>query len=120
MAQGTQYVSWVHVEDFCRAIEFLIERDDIDGIVNIASPNPITNAHFMLELRGAVGAPFGLPAARWMLEVGAFFLRTETELPLKSRFVVPTRLLNTGFRFDYPHWPSAAADLVQRHRALAA
>jgi uncharacterized protein (TIGR01777 family) len=114
MGSGTQYMSWVHIEDFCRAIEFLIDRDDLEGIFNIASPNPLPNAQFMSDLRRAAGVSFGLPATRWMLEIGAFFLRTETELPLKSRWVVPTRLQRCGFEFQHRDWYSAAVDLVNQ------
>jgi hypothetical protein len=113
MGSGRQYVSWVHVLDFCRAIEFLIEREDLNGCINIASPNPIPNARFMRELRRAANVRIGLPATKWMLEIGAFFLRTETELPLKSRFVVPTRLQQSGFEFVHPLWQEAATDLLQ-------
>ena len=84
---------------------------DIDGIVNVASPNPLPNAEFMRLLRDACGVPFGLPGSSWMLEVGAVFMRTETELILKSRRVVPARLLEHGFRFRYPDWGTAARDL---------
>lgn len=113
---GRQYVSWIHDEDFVRAVSWLIEHDDMDGPVNLASPHPLANREFMRALRRAWGAPFGLPATRWMLEVGAVFLRTETELVLKSRRVVPGRLLASGFSFRFPDWPSAAADLCRRWR----
>ena len=111
MAGGEQYVSWMHQRDFCRAIEFLIDRDDISGPVNLAAPRPLTNRAMMHVIRHALGVPFGLPAARWMLEVGAFFLRTETELIIKSRRVVPGRLLSSGFCFDYENLASAVAQL---------
>jgi uncharacterized protein len=117
---GRQYVSWIHDQDFIRAIYWLIEHDEIDGAVNLASPNPVTNAEFMRALRHAWGAPFGLPATPWMLEIGAFFLRTETELILKSRRIVPGRLLEGGFRFQFPTWAEAARDLCQRWRDLRA
>jgi len=113
---GRQYVSWIHEADFVRAIHFLIQREDIDGAVNLASPNPLPNREFMATLRRAWGAPFGLPATRWMLEIGALFLKTETELILKSRRVVPGRLLREGFSFQYPDWPDAAHDLCERRR----
>jgi hypothetical protein len=95
----------------------LIARSDIAGIVNIASPNPVPNDEFMRVLRHAAGSPFGLPASRLMLEAGALFMRTETELVLKSRRVVPGRLLEHGFAFTYPTWPEAAADLCRRRLA---
>src|SRR5205823_13499375 len=85
---GRQYVSWVHDRDFVRAVDWLIEREDISGPVNVASPHPVPNAEFMRALRRAWGRRFGLPAAPWMLAVGAWALRTETELILKSRRVV--------------------------------
>jgi hypothetical protein len=113
---GKQYVSWVHDVDFVRAVDFLIGRDDIDRCVNIASPNPLPNRDFMAALRRAYGTPIGLPATSWMLEIGAVFLRTETELLLKSRRVVPRRLVDAGFAFQFPDWSSAAVDLVERWR----
>jgi len=111
---GRQYVSWIHEADFVRAVRFVAEHDALTGPVNLASPNPLPNSGFMRALREACGAPFGLPAERWMLEIGAIFLRTETELLLKSRRAVPTRLLEHGFHFDHPSWPDAARDLCAR------
>jgi uncharacterized protein (TIGR01777 family) len=114
---GKQFVSWVHEVDFARAIEFLIARTDLEGRINITSPHPVPNRDFMAALRRAYGAPIGLPATDWMLEMGAFLLRTETELILKSRRVVPRRLVEAGFGFQFPDWSGAAADLVKRRRA---
>ncbi|MGA2425978.1 MAG: TIGR01777 family oxidoreductase [Terriglobales bacterium] len=114
---GMQFVSWVHDTDFLRSIEYLIARDEIDGAVNIASPNPLPNREFMKALRQAWGARIGLPAASWMLEIGTLFLRTETELVLKSRRVIPGRLVDAGFQFQFPEWPAAAQNLVDRWRA---
>ena len=113
---GRQFVSWIHEQDFVEAVRFLINRADIDGAVNVASPNPLPNAEFMRVLREACGAPFGLPANRWMLEIGAIFMRTETELILKSRRVVPARLLEQGFTFTYPDWREASRDLCSRSK----
>lgn len=113
---GRQYVSWIHETDFIRAVYFLIEHDDIDGAVNLSSPNPLPNREFMADLRRAWGASIGLPATKWMLELGTIFLKTETELVLKSRRVVPARLLKEGFSFAYPDWPSAARELCERWR----
>jgi NAD dependent epimerase/dehydratase family enzyme len=114
---GRQFVSWIHDRDYCRVVDFLLDHDDISGAVNLTSPNPLPNREFMRELRRAWGAPFGLPATEWMLEIGAFFLRTETELILKSRRAVPTLLLRHGFEFEFPLWSEAAAELVKRYRA---
>ena len=111
MGSGEQFVSWLHEEDFCRAVEWLMEHPEISGPVNFAAPNPLPNAEMMRLFREAVGAPFGLPATEWMLEIGAFFLRTETELILKSRRVVPGKLLNSGFSFRFPTMREAIADL---------
>ncbi len=113
---GRQYVSWIHGTDFVRAVRFLIDRDDIAGPVNLASPAPSPNAAFMRALRDAASVRIGLPATRWMLEIGAWFMRTETELVLKSRRVVPGRLLAHGFTFDHPEWPAAARELYPRWR----
>jgi NAD dependent epimerase/dehydratase family enzyme len=111
---GRQYVSWIHELDFVRALDFLIGHQDLAGAVNVTSPNPLPNARFMADLRHAAGVGFGLPAARWMLEAGALALGTETELILKSRRVVPHRLLDAGFDFAFPQWPRAAAELCHR------
>ncbi|MER6383016.1 TIGR01777 family oxidoreductase [Streptomyces sp. NPDC001250] len=116
VAGGAQYVSWIHDEDFVRAVEFLIDRDDIDGPVNLASPGPLPQRDLMRALRAAWGVPVGLPATRWMAELGAFALRSDTELLLKSRRVVPGRLRDAGFGFAYRAWQPAALDLVQRVR----
>ena len=113
---GRQYVSWVHHEDFARAVCFLIEHDELEGAVNVASPNPQPNAEFMRALRAAWGARLGLPAPRLLLEAGAVLLRTETELILKSRRVIPTRLSEADFRFRHPAWPPAAQHLCAEWR----
>lgn len=118
VAGGAQYVSWIHDEDFVRAVEFLIARDDIDGAVNLASPGPLPQRDFMRALRKAWGVPVGLPATRWMAELGAFALRSDTELLFKSRRVVPGRLRAAGFAFAHPEWDKAAASLVQRTRLV--
>jgi uncharacterized protein len=117
---GMQFVSWIHDQDFLRSIQYLMDHDDLDGAVNIASPHPLPNAEFMADLRKAWGTRVGLPASAWMLELGAVFMRTETELILKSRRVIPGRLLAHGFHFDFPSWNVAAHDLVQRSRSLRA
>jgi uncharacterized protein len=114
IGDGRQFMSWVHELDFVRSLHWLIARDDFEGIVNIASPNPIPNDEFMRVLRDAWGTRVGVPTAQWMLEIGALFLRTESELVLKSRRVVPRRLLERGFVFAYPHWPDAARDLCRQ------
>lgn len=113
---GKQFVSWIHDQDFVRAVEWLMQHDELDGPVNLASPNPLPNAEFMRTLRQAWGARFGLPATQWMLEFGAWALRSETELILKSRRVIPTRLLDSGFTFQFSTWANAASDLCTRWR----
>ena len=122
---GRQFMSWVHESDFVDALRWLIDREEMNGVVNIASPYPLPNADFMQVLRQECGAPPGLPAAKWMLEIGAMLLQTETELILKSRRVVPARLIEHGFRFQYPVWHDAARELCGRwkqwqHRSRAA
>jgi uncharacterized protein len=119
MAGGRQFVSWIHHRDFARAVEWLIARDDLSGVVNLAAPHPLTQAEMMRLLRGVLGVPLGLPAPRWLLEIGAFFLRTETELILKSRRVVPGRLLASGFEFRFPEIAGAFRDLQAHSRGEA-
>ncbi len=115
---GRQFVSWIHDTDFIHAIYWLIEHNELTGPINLTSPNPLPNAEFMRVLREAWGMRIGLPASAWMLALGAFFMRTETELILKSRRVVPGRLLQSGFQFQFPTWKLAAEDLCRRRRDL--
>ena len=114
MTSGNQFVSWIHAEDFCRAIHWLIVRDDLSGPVNLAAPGPVTNREMMRAFRRVCRVPVGLPAPRWMLEVGAFFLRTETELIIKSRRVVPGRLMASGFQFRFSNLEDAVRNLEDR------
>jgi len=113
---GAQFVSWIHEADFIRSIEYLMTHEEIKGPVNLAAPSPLPNREFMRALRQAWGTRVGLPAPRPVLELGALFLRTETELILKSRRVVPGRLLREGFEFQFSTWPEAARNLVERWR----
>jgi len=115
---GRQFVSWIHETDFARAVEFLVAGEEIAGPVNLAAPHPLPNRHFMAALREAWEVPNGFPIPWPAIELGAFFLRTRSELALKSRRVVPGRLLDAGFEFEFPDWPEAAENLVQqwRHR----
>jgi uncharacterized protein len=117
MAGGRQFVSWIHDQDFCRAVEWILAHPELEGPVNVAAPHPVTNREMMKCFRDACGIPLGIPAARWMLEIGAFVMRTETELLLKSRHVAPGKLLRSGFEFKFPTLPEALADLERRVRA---
>jgi NAD dependent epimerase/dehydratase family enzyme len=109
---GTQRFSWVHIADVLGSIEFLRARPDLDGPVNVAAPHPTDNRTLMAELRRLLGRPVGLPAYRWMLELGSIAIRTETELVLKSRWVAPERLLDAGYEFAYPELPTALRDIL--------
>jgi uncharacterized protein len=118
VAGGRQFVSWIHGRDMVRAVEFLLSRDDLAGAVNLASPHPLPQRELMRELRAAVGMPVGLPATRWMAEIGAFAMRSDTELLLKSRRVVPGRLVDVGFSFELPLWSDAVRELVGRLQSV--
>jgi uncharacterized protein len=111
MGSGRQFVSWIHVKDFCAAAEWIIAHDQLSGPINIASPDPQPNQEMMRQIRKACGMPIGLPAAEWMLEIGTFLMRTESELIIKSRYVIPGRLLASGFKFQFPDLQSALKDL---------
>ncbi|MDQ2756462.1 MAG: DUF1731 domain-containing protein [Actinomycetota bacterium] len=119
VAGGGQYVSWIHDHDFVRAVELLLERQGLHGPVNLAAPGPLPQRDLMSALRRSWGRRLGLPATAWMAEIGAWVLRSDTELLLKSRRVVPVRLLEAGFVFEHPQWPGAADDLVARVRVRA-
>jgi uncharacterized protein (TIGR01777 family) len=111
---GQQFVSWIHEYDFIQAIHWIIQHEEINGAINLSSPNPLPYSEFMQQLRKACGVSIGLPATKWMLEIGAFFMKTETELILKSRRVIPSRLLQAGFQFKYPAWREAALELYKK------
>jgi len=108
---GNQFVSWIHEEDFANAVDFIIEKE-MTGVVNVVSPKPIRNVDFMVKLRKAVGFPFGIALNKFFLEIGSYFIRTETELVLKSRNVIPERLLENGFQFKFGDIDEAFDDLL--------
>ncbi len=112
MGSGRQKMSWIHVDDFCRAIEWMIGREELQDFYNLSAPNPTDNAGCMAGFRRIAGRGFGLPATRWMLEIGTFFMRSETELVLKSRWVSPRRLLSEGFDFQWDNFDEALGDLA--------
>ena len=114
IGNGRQFVSWIHEIDFCRAVEWLITHTQFSGPVNLSAPNPVSNAEMMKTLREICGMPIGLPATKWMLEIGAFVLQTESELMIKSRRVVPGRLLESGFDFRFPALRPAMEDLNKK------
>jgi uncharacterized protein len=114
VAGGHQFISWIHETDLCNSVEWLIEHDDLSGPVNLASPNPIPHGEMMRIIRRECGVPFGLPATRWMLEVAAFLHRTEAELIIKSRRVVPGRLLEAGFQFRFSRMEDAVREIEGR------
>ena len=109
---GRQMFSWVHIDDVYRAIRFIQSDPTLDGPVNVSSPNPVQNRELMAILRRVVGARFGLPLVRWMLELGSLAIHSESELLLKSRWVLPTRLLAEGFEFDYPDLEHAVRQIT--------
>jgi uncharacterized protein len=110
---GKQMYSWVHVKDICRMIEWLFAHEHLSGTFNCSSPKPVTNNEFMRILRKVTGHAFGLPAFEWMLKLGAPLIGTETELVLKSRWVVPAKILRTGFTFTYPLLEDALFDVIK-------
>ena len=109
---GQQYISWIHEQDAARCTAWLIQHEEINGIVNCTSPEPIKNENFMTTIRDLYGVPFGLPSPAWLLEIGAAFIGTETELILKSRWVLPKRLIENGYQFLYPKAEHAIKDIL--------
>lgn len=113
---GRQWMSWIHERDFFRAVHWLLVRDDLEGAVNLTAPHPLPNAEFMNILAEEWGRPFTIPSVRPLLDIGAFLMRTESELVLKSRYVVPARLVERGFTFEFEEWRDAARELIARTR----
>jgi uncharacterized protein (TIGR01777 family) len=114
MGSGDQFVSWIHQEDFCRLVEWLINNKNAAGPYNVAAPHPISNNEMMKIYRKVLGVPFGLPATEWILEIGAFFIKTETELILKSRNVISDRAMKEGFAFKYKTMEECVKNLEER------
>lgn len=114
MGNGRQRISWIHMEDLLRAVEFIINDPFLDGTLNLTAPEFPTNRDWMRIFRQASGMPIGLPAAKWMLEIGARLLATETELVLKSRWAEPLRLRDAGFRWRWKTAAEAVSDLKAR------
>ncbi len=114
---GRQKFSWVHIDDVAGIIDFVERHPEIDGVLNVSAPSPSDNATLMRTLRRIVGAPFGLPTSRWMLELGTATIRTETELVLKSRWVLPERLQQNGYVFEYPELEPALRAIVADRNA---
>lgn len=110
--RGNQNVSWIHIDDFCKAIQHIIDNENMSGIINVTAPNPLSNEEFMKKLRKEMKIPFGLNAPVWQLEIASIFMGTETELLLKSRNVYPQKLIKSGFEFTYSNIESAFNDLV--------
>jgi uncharacterized protein (TIGR01777 family) len=110
---GNQNMSWIHIEDFCKAIMFIIENQKIEGFVNITAPNPIKNHHFMKQLRQKLNIPIGISSPVFLLEFMSIFLQTETELLLKSRNVFPKKLIDNGFHFEYAQLSNAFNNLIK-------
>ncbi len=111
---GKQMYSWVHIEDTCRMVDWIEAHNEIEGTYNCCSPNPVSNNEFMQTLRKATNTKFGLPAFEWMLTTGAAIIGTETELVLKSRWVIPTKISKTGFVFKYPLLKDAFSDIISK------
>ncbi|PQJ19115.1 TIGR01777 family oxidoreductase [Nonlabens tegetincola] len=109
--KGQQMISWIHVDDFCRAVDFLIQSE-LEGVVNVTAPKPVSNKDFMFNLQKSLRIPIAISQPRWLLELGALFMKTETELVLKSRFVLPEKLENSGFKWDYNTHDAAVQDLI--------
>lgn len=113
VGDGRQYISWLHVRDFCRLVLWCVERPEAEGVFNATGPCPVTNAEFMCELRCALKRPWSPRTPAWLVHLGAFFLRTEGELALTGRRCIPDRLVEMGFKFIYTNLESALADLIQ-------
>lgn len=114
---GRQRFSWIHLADVERAIRFIVDHPELDGVVNLSAPNPTDNRAMMATLRRVVGMPIGIPTPRWMLEIGSWAIRTETELVLKSRWVIPERLSAAGFEFAYPDLEPAVRSILAESRS---
>ncbi|MBB6331020.1 uncharacterized protein (TIGR01777 family) [Chryseobacterium sediminis] len=111
--RGNQMVSWIHIDDFCKAVDWIIQHENMSGAINITAPAPLSNDNMMKKLRKELKVPFGLNAPVWQLEIASLLLKTETELLLKSRNVYPERLIKSGFQFSFPGFDEAILNLLE-------
>lgn len=111
IAKGDQWISWLHVDDFLRAIDFVLSHE-LDGVVHVTAPHPVRNAEMMQTLRRAFHRPWSPPTPRPLVHIGAWLMRTDPALALTGRRCVPRRLLDVGFEFDLPTFADAVADLA--------
>lgn len=112
---GKQFFSWIHIEDYYRIVKFIIEQQQISGIINCTAKNPVTNSDLMRAMRKAVGVPFGLPAPAFAVKIGAVFIGTESSLLLDSSYMIPQKLNDEGFVFEFPEINSAVSDIVNKY-----
>jgi uncharacterized protein (TIGR01777 family) len=110
---GKQMFSWIHIADVFNIILFVLEHKELSGVYNCSAPNPVTNKILMRTLREKTNTKFGLPSPAWLLRMGAVMIKTETELVLKSRWVVPEKLMKAGYTFIYPSLDGALENILQ-------
>lgn len=114
VGSGRQGMSWLHEADMNRLFERALRDNAMHGTYIATAPNPVSQREFMRALRRAMGMPIGLPAYAWMVRLGApLLMRTDPELALYGRYVVPKRLMDEGFEFGYPDLSPALADLLR-------
>jgi uncharacterized protein len=109
---GKQMFSWIHIEDLFKIVLFLNKREDLNGTFNCSAPEPVSNREFMKKMRKAMNIPIGLPSPKWLLEIGSVMIRTESELVLKSRWVLPERLEREGYRFTFDTLDKTLQDIL--------
>jgi uncharacterized protein len=112
--KGNQMFSWIHIEDVFKIIEFTKANEYVTGVINTSAPNPVTNAQLMKVFRRTMKMPFGLPTPAWLLKIGAVIIKTETELILKSRWVIPQKLMDWNFSFTFKTIDKALEDILQK------
>lgn len=110
---GKQKFSWLHIHDLFNIIQFIQSKPEMSGVYNCSAPNPVDNAKLMQTMRQTMGVKFGLPSPKWILKIGAAIIKTETELVLKSRWVLPEKLLKAGYKFEYPEIEPAIENILK-------
>ena len=112
--KGNQFVSWIHIDDFCNAVDFIINNEQLENAVNVTAPNPLRNFEMMKIIRDKIKMPVGISSPTWLLEIASVFMQTETELLLKSRNVYPGKLVSAGFQFAHPNFEDALNSLIKK------
>ncbi len=113
ISSGRQWVSWIHQDDMLRAVRFALDNE-IEGVLNVTSPQPVRNEMLMAELRRHLNRPWSPPVPAPIVRVGAWLMGSDPALALTGRRCFPAKLLDLGFIFGFAELGAALDDLLRK------